>query len=204
MVEGPYPFPDYIKSARAMIFVDGENLAIRFKAELAGRKPLEHVVYEPDVFVWSEYLSMREHRHCEVIRRHYYTSVTGADAKQLEIASRLREVGIEAPEIFKRTESRGSKQVDIALATDMLAHGFRHNYDVAVLVAGDEDYVPLVRALKAAGRRVFLWFVEDGLSKALRREADYFYNVGRILLNPRAPLHWGGSVTLSPLPEGYE
>ena len=46
----------------------------------------------------------------------------------------------------------------------MLTHAFRKNYDMAILVAGDEDYIPLVKAVMSEGRKVVLWFVEDGLS----------------------------------------
>lgn len=46
--------------------------------------------------------------------------------------------------MFKKSKTRGSKQVDISLSVDMLMHANRKNYVVAVLVAGDEDYAPLV------------------------------------------------------------
>jgi len=53
-------------------------------------------------------------------------------------------------------------------------------------VAGDEDYVPLVNAVKNAGRRVFVWFVGDGLSPALKRAADYYFDIGTVLCDPKA------------------
>ncbi len=63
----------------------------------------------------------------------------------------------------------------------------KNNYDIAILVAGDDDYVPLVRAIKEEGRRIILWFFEGskGLSKALRREADYFFDISWFLLKPQ-------------------
>ena len=68
-----------------------------------------------------------------------------------------------------------------SLATDILVHAARKNYDIVVLVAGDEDYVPLVDAVKGEGRRVFLWFLEDGLSPVLKRSADYYSDIGQVL-----------------------
>ena len=44
------------------------------------------------------------------------------------------------------------KAVDVALATDMLM--LRDIYDVALIVSGDQDYVPAVKALKDCGKRV--------------------------------------------------
>src|SRR5215467_12367049 len=73
----------------------------------------------------------------------------------------LKSRGIESPHVFKRTKSRGSKRVDISLSTAMLLNACRKNYDVVILIAGDEDYLPLVEAVKAEGRIVLLWFFED-------------------------------------------
>ena len=57
-------------------------------------------------------------------------------------------------------------------------------------VAGDEDYVPLVDAVMAEGRRVVLWFIEDGLSPTLKRRADYHCDIGPLLLeSDKASLH---------------
>jgi hypothetical protein len=158
-----------------MIFVDGENLAIRYGSVLKslGLPPRPEVVCEPDVFVWSQDLIDGLNPALlpgptAVMRKHYYTSVQGDVSKIEGIAAALKALGFETPRVFKRDKTRGSKQVDISLATDMLVHATRKHYDVAVLVAGDEDYIPLVRAVQFEGARVHIWFVSDGLSPRLR------------------------------------
>jgi uncharacterized LabA/DUF88 family protein len=163
-----------------MMFIDGENLAIRYKAELGDREPFGHVAYVPDVMVWSAYAS-RRHGPQEFVRRYYYTSARGDEDTRNAIELQLQSLGVEAPRVFPRKKSGRSKRVDITLATDMLLHAHRRNYDIAVLVGGDEDYVPLVEAVKAEGRRVALWALESGLSPALRKAADHFWNVGELL-----------------------
>ena len=65
----------------------------------------------------------------------------------------------------------------------MLLHATRNNYDRAVLVAGDEDYVPLVEALKREGKMIFVWFLEDRLSPALKRNTDHYADLGEILFS---------------------
>jgi uncharacterized LabA/DUF88 family protein len=165
-----------------MIFVDGENLAIRYGKELGGNTPMSHVVFVPNVFVWSPHLSRRDGPY-DFIRRYYYTSAPGAENDRDPIAQRLRDSGIEAPRVFPRTKDRGSKRVDITLATEMLTHAHRGHFDFAILVAGDEDYVPLVEAVKGEGRRVALWFLENGLSPALKAAADHYWNIGDCLFN---------------------
>ncbi len=167
---------------KIMVFVDGENLAIRYKNKL-GNDPLpSHVKFIPDIYVWSGFLNM-ERRRYKVIRRYYYTSVIGDSSKIDKIETDIKSLGIEAPRVFKKDKNKGSKRVDISLATEMLTHAHRKNYDVAVLVAGDEDYIPLVDAVMAEGRRVVLWFIDDGLSPALKNKADYYFDLGKVLLS---------------------
>ena len=80
--------------------------------------------------------------------------------------------------------------VDISIATTMMVHASRGNMDVAVLVAGDEDYVPLVQALKTEGCQVILWFLQDGLSPHLSRAADYFFDLSPIFKSENFNMGW--------------
>lgn len=47
------------------------------------------------------------------------------------------------------------KGVDVRLAIDMLAKAHRGEYDAAVLISGDNDFVDLVTAVKEMGKHVF-------------------------------------------------
>jgi uncharacterized LabA/DUF88 family protein len=175
-----------ISHAKAMMFVDGENLAIRYKELLGQNEGQSYVSYLADTFVWSGYANIPHHSSCEVIRKYYYTAIQGDSIKIDDVITQLKKIGIEAPRVFKKQARKKSKQVDITLATDMLTHAYRRNYDIAILVAGDSDYVPLVRAIKEEGRRVVLWFFEEsGLSKELKRESDYFFDISWFLLKPQ-------------------
>jgi len=61
----------------------------------------------------------------------------------------------------------------------MLSHAFFDNYDDAVLVAGDGDYVPLIQEVKRLGKNVFVSFFGDGagLAKEVRLVADRFQDL---------------------------
>ena len=168
-----------------MMFVDGENLALRYKAMVTtgGAHRAAHVVHEDNVFAWSPYASRIVHGGPGFVRRYYYTSCQGDTNRREEVAEKIRNLGIEAPRVFPRVKQKGSKRVDITLATDMLTHAHRHNYDIAILVAGDEDFVPLVEAVQREGRRVFLWFVKGGLSPTLKNAADFYWDLGSLLFN---------------------
>jgi hypothetical protein len=182
-------FPTWHRDAPAMLFVDGENLAIRYETLLAnsGTLPREHIHYEKGVYVWAAALNDLCVRR-NVIRRHYYTSVQAAEPRLEDLVDQLKDAGVDNPYVFKKNQKR-SKRVDIQLSTDMLLHAARKNYDVAILIAGDEDYVPLVEAVKSEGRRVYVWAVSSGLSQALRRAADHFNLLDQLLLGP-SPGFW--------------
>jgi uncharacterized LabA/DUF88 family protein len=169
--------------ARAMIFVDGENLAIRYGSMLKerGGSPRDDISCEPSVFVWSSTLNPAAPSTPAVMRKYYYTAISGDQPRVDEVEAQLKALGIETPRVFKKVKDRRSKRVDITLSTDMLLHATRKHYDVAILVAGDEDYVPLVRAVQGEGARVIVWFVSDGISPKLKLAADDFLDLDAFL-----------------------
>ena len=82
-------------------------------------------------------------------------------------------------EVFKRNKERDSKGVDIALTKDMLTHAFFDHCDVAVLMSGDGDYVPLVKEVKRLGKVVCVGaFSESGLNPELKLTSDELFDVG--------------------------
>lgn len=177
----PNFFPSSVRqSTRVMMFIDGENLAKRYAAMRGEERQRIHVSFMKDVYVWSP-LANRSNGPAQIIRRHYYTSAPGDLPARTAIEDQLRVTGIEAPHVFYRSKSGRSKRVDITLATDMLTHAHRKNFDIAVLVAGDADYVPLVEAVKREGQQVVLWFLNDGLSPDLRAAADHYWDIGELL-----------------------
>jgi uncharacterized LabA/DUF88 family protein len=71
----------------------------------------------------------------------------------------LMHAGIE-PKYLPMSEKLGEKGTDVALAVDSLQLGLDKKIDVAVLVTGDGDFVPLVRALNKQGVRVLAAYFE--------------------------------------------
>jgi len=141
-------------------------------------------------------------------RAYYYTSMAYESESEVT-ATRLalREIGFE-PQMYRRRRDRSkvvdpppgeerdealarwkSKAVDLALATDVLTLAGEGRYEVAVIVAGDGDYIPVVEAVKRLGRHVVVAFFADkahGLSDELRIAADEFVD-----LRPYLVSWWG-------------
>ena len=58
------------------------------------------------------------------------------------------------------------------------------NYDAAVLIAGDSDYVPLVEEVKRRGKVVYVGFFvgpKSGLSEELKLSSDGFFTTDVLL-----------------------
>lgn len=176
---------------RWMCFVDGENLTIRGQqfAEAHNLRLVDGPSFRRDVFLWlppnltplsvMRYGSPsgRSFPLPDAYRAYYYTSAVGDDELLAVVREELWTLGFH-PEVFKKTRgSQKTKGVDITMARDLLTHAFHNNYDVACLIAGDGDYVPLVRELKHLGKAVCICFFADGLSTELRREADAYYSL---------------------------
>ena len=119
----------------------------------------------------------RTHHRCSRGRSYYYTSVQGDDEKLNATRLALRDLGFE-PNVFKKVKGTPSKGVDVSLTTDVVSLAYRGAYDVAYLIAGDGDYVPLVEEVKRAGARVVVAFFENhGLNNELRVVADDFVDL---------------------------
>lgn len=124
-------------------------------------------------------------------RAYYYTSTGSDEPGWTDTRLALRQLGFE-PRVFKRVAGK-SKAVDIALATEALALAAEDRYDVAVIMAGDGDYVPLVEAIKRLGHDVVIaFFAENGLSPELRIAGDDFVD-----LTAHFVRQWGGELKAS-------
>ena len=83
--------------------------------------------------------------------------------------------------ILGRHERRGSgdyaihveKETDVRLSVDLVVGAYEDQYDVAMLISGDTDYVPAVKAVRKRGKRV-IWccFQNQSHSKELAQSSD--------------------------------
>lgn len=98
----------------------------------------------------------------------------------------LMHAGVE-PKYVPMSQARGEKGIDVALAVDAMEVGLAGHIDVAVLVTGDGDFVPLARALMKHGVRVsavyFEYEVGDDrsfINERLRIASNYALNINEL------------------------
>jgi len=170
-----------------MMFVDGENLTIRAQ-ELAQQEGIDLTnknlfpLYLKDVYFWpagcqpyNHLWSKRAHAPQQAERCYYYTCRIGTMPDIDAARDSLFEFGF-TPIVIQKPKGQKAKGVDISLTKDMLLQASLGNYDIAVLVAGDGDFIPLVEEVKRLGRRVVVAFFEkSGLNPGLRIAGDEFY-----------------------------
>lgn len=140
---------------RIEIFVDGMNFyigqgsaGVRMRIESMGREIARQIGGD-------------------LTRLRYYTSpMPGDDPEKQDAQDRFFRALSYAPGVDlilgrhdARTDADGNiyhaeKETDVRLAIDMALGAAKDRYDIAVVVAGDTDYVPAIEAAKAEGKRV--------------------------------------------------
>ncbi len=117
-----------------------------------------------------------------------------ADERQLHVERNRQHDLIHAsiePKYLPMSQSSGEKGVDVALAVDAMQIALAGTIDVAALVSGDGDFVPLVRALTKQGVRVLIVSFEyddEGrrsfANGRLLNAASYALNLNALEHNP--------------------
>ena len=137
---------------RVMIFIDGSNLYHSLKGffgradidmgkfcqKLLGRRQLIRIYY------YNARVGRKEEPERYKDQQAFFNSVNAIPYTELRLG-RLVYTGN-----WPNTPPY-EKGVDVQLATDMITHSYKNNYDVAILVAGDNDYVGAIQAVKNNG-----------------------------------------------------
>jgi uncharacterized LabA/DUF88 family protein len=190
-----------VANRRTMVFIDGENLTLRYQNMLAAqRTPTPQTIHKQDVYAWNPSV-LQVFPNLEILRITYYTYAVGTE-EQIDIwANELKQNShtyradrndfafqvFLNPRIFKkRQRSAKRKGVDISIAVDSLTLAFNDSIDIVFLITGDGDYVPLIDALMRAGKQVYLAALSDGLNSQLPNIVDRFACLDNLFFNAQA------------------
>ncbi len=161
------------RTERVMIFIDGSNLYHSLKNffkradldigklsnKLLGKRRLVRVYY------YNARVGLKEEPERYHDQQKFFASVNAIPYSELRLGRLVYFNWPNSPPY--------EKGVDIQLATDMITHSFKGNYDVAVLVAGDNDYVGALQSVKDNGKHVEVaLFGKEQTSRQLRAVAD--------------------------------
>lgn len=77
---------------------------------------------------------------------------------------------------YKKGGKIGAYEVkgdDVHLTVDLISGTYENNYDTAVIVSGDEDFVPALKKVQELGKRVENAYFIASASSALKRASDF-------------------------------
>lgn len=84
------------------------------------------------------------------------------------------------PLIYTTKAGIFQKGVDVKLATDLITHAYKDNFDVALLCSGDIDLLEAVRITKDCGKKVILISHPKLVAVNMRKGVDYFYDISKM------------------------
>ncbi len=172
------------KTERVMIFIDGSNLyhslknffkrtdldVGKFCNKLLDKRRLIRIYY------YNARVGQKEEPERYRNQQNYFASITAIPYTELRLGRLVYNNWPGSPPY--------EKGVDIQLATDMITHSFKNNYDVAILVAGDNDYVGAIQAVKDNGKNLEVaLFGKERTSMQLRKVTDKVITINSRLLN---------------------
>ena len=169
---------------RVMIFIDGSNLY----------HSLKNYFKRTDLDIGKFCRKLLERR--QLVRIYYYNAKVGQ--RQEPELYKQQQAFLSGINAIPYTELRLGRLVytsnwptvppyekgtDVQLATDMITHSYKSNYDVGILVAGDNDFAGAVQAVKDNGKHVEVaLFGKQGTSQQLRAVADRVISINSRVL----------------------
>jgi NYN domain-containing protein len=179
-----------------IVFVDGENLTLRYQEMLAaGREPLPDVKHIKDSFVWASPIT--EWSALDVIRVLYYTSVVGDDVRVAEVSAqigatvfRVRAGGVIGtaqiiPRVHKKlASSRKTKVVDVDVTIDVMRAALTMPIGGIFVLSGDGDYFQLVQEVIRSSKQVYVGAFSSGLAAKLKTNVEAFLDLDTFFFKP--------------------
>jgi uncharacterized LabA/DUF88 family protein len=172
---------------RVMVFIDGGNFYHGMKEML--HRTTGFPASTPFNFYKFARLLAKNRR---LIRLYYYTGIRNERENPEKFKSqkgffdqmrRTPFCTLRLGRIIKRGDSYVEKGVDVLLTVDMIRLARLNNYDTAILVSGDGDFVEAVKDVVEMGRNVELAYFPFDLSMDLRNTCDRYTELTPTLLS---------------------
>jgi len=169
---------------RVMIFIDGSNLYHslknyfkrtdldlgKFCRKLLGRRQLVRIYY------YNAKVGQRQEPELYKQQQAFLSGINAIPYTELRLGRLVYTSNWPTVPPYE-------KGTDVQLATDMITHSYKGNYDVGILVAGDNDFAGAVQAVKDNGKHVEVaLFGKQGTSQQLRSVADRVISINSRIL----------------------
>jgi uncharacterized LabA/DUF88 family protein len=153
---------------RVAIFIDEANL---YHAALARGMTIDY----------GKFLALVKDvsPHCHAIA---YVATDRTNGRQKAFLSALKRHGLElvTQEIIRRGDGSIKGNVDLRLGAELLVKRI-DDYDTAVLVSGDADFVPVIEQGRSQGKRIEVVSFRSNTGAALIKAADSYLNLEQLI-----------------------
>jgi uncharacterized LabA/DUF88 family protein len=159
-----------------MIFIDGgylrSSLKEMFDTDQIDFKGLTYLI--TGLWSWGTV-------HGEFVRAYYYDAIVAPRDEEFDeqnaYVDEIRNCEGYEVRLGRLVKSSGGyrqKGVGILMTLDMITKAFLNHYEIAYLLAGDDDFVDLVQSVKAlTGKRIYIVYFSKHMSKRLKECFDY-------------------------------
>lgn len=171
---------------RVMIFIDGGYIR-RLFVDLFGDYNIDFLKLRRYLLDLYDRTPINPFR-ANLIRVYYYDGIADKNEKEYEkhreyfdsLKARYFFLTVRLGEAIKRPDGTfRQKGVDILMAIDALTMAYRNHYDTGLFLLGDRDFIPLIEALKNAGKKTFHFSYNDKVSRELIRTFDFRFGFNR-------------------------
>ena len=162
---------------KVMAFLDGGYLREAFKKKF-GHDRIKYGYIAPlFIQLFNEYPG--NPFQADLIRIYYYDAIVDESDPNYQSDKRYFQ-SIEDESLF--TVRKGSlvespkgikqKEVDILMAVDAITKAYANQYTTGIFWVGDRDFIPLIKAVKDAGKKTIGVYFKGNISKELMRTFD--------------------------------
>jgi uncharacterized LabA/DUF88 family protein len=153
------------KNERVMVFIDLSNIesvihGLKWKGIIGAKMDYEDLVAH---LVGERIL----------VAAYVFDSCAEDDPKR-KFLSRLQRIGFRADIRNTYKSQTEQKEVDVALATRLLSCAFRDQYDTAVVISGDRDFIPAIEEVQLLGKKVEVASFRGSSSYGMETISDVF------------------------------
>ena len=186
---------------QTFVIVDGENLAIRYKAMIEGDyEAKNNIIYVRDIFVWSPDLFQHHNTKKDILRISYFTCVTGDGVKLEDLNDKISKIkysctvglvgmgggrygggtkpiineGTLNPRLFTKQKGMPSKKIDMAMFIDAFNYSILDNIDEIHIMTGDSDFIPVIQEIMRRGKKVTVSSFSSGVNNEMKHIPDIY------------------------------
>lgn len=170
-----------------MVFIDGFNLYFGMTSKYNNIKWLDVYSLAIDLLKPNQ----------ELVGVKYYTAMIGGNPPKVQRQVKYVDVVRDSPatvvlgqyKIKDKTcwncgykwKTHEEKMTDVNISVDMIVEAMQDNYDTAMIISGDTDLIPPMRAIKKSfpHKRVVVAFPPNRVNKDVKKIADAYFVIGR-------------------------